>query len=189
MVLDGKPSREYSIKIGVSHGSIRGHTLFLVYINDLPHDVIRNIDIYANDTTLCSKLDQLFDVWQQLELTSQHESDLRDTMDFLISMLEKLNWFHLTGENNTGVVHVKMDESVLDEKSYFKIQRLTFSSKLDWGSYITSIAETASKKIGKFFPPELALHLYKSTMPVVMSGLALLVATCNCWISYKNEYA
>ena len=48
--------------------------------------------------------------------------------------------------------------------------RLTFSSKLDWGSYIISIAKTASKKIGalihsmKFLSPEVALYLYKSTI-------------------------
>ena len=46
---------------------------------------------------------------------------------------------------------------------------LTFSSKLDWGSNIISIAKTASKKIGalirsmKFLSPEVALYLYKST--------------------------
>ena len=45
---------------------------------------------------------------------------------------------------------------------------LTFSSKLDWGSCIISVAKTASKKIGalirsmKFISPEVALYLYKS---------------------------
>ena len=43
---------------------------------------------------------------------------------------------------------MKIDESVLEEKSYFKMLGLTFSSKLDWGSYIISFAKTASKKIG-----------------------------------------
>ena len=76
-------------------------------------------------------------------------------------MLEKLNLFRFTG------------------------------LKLDWGSYIISIAKTASKKIGalirsmKFFSPEVALYFYKSTIghvskTVVMSGLVLLVATWNC---------
>ena len=47
---------------------------------------------------------------------------------------------------------------------------LDFSSKLDWGSYIVSIAKTASKKIGVLIPsmnfrsPEVALYLYKSTI-------------------------
>ena len=72
--------------------------------------------------------------------------------------------------NNTGSIDVKMNGSVLEEKSSFKMLGLTFSSKLDWGSYIISIAKTASKKIGalicsmKFLSPELALYLYKSTI-------------------------
>ena len=50
--------------------------------------------------------------------------------------------------NNTGAIDVKMDESVLEEKSSFKMLGLTLSSKMDWGSYIISIAKTASKKTG-----------------------------------------
>ena len=49
--------------------------------------------------------------------------------------------------NNTGSIDLKMDGSVLDEKSSFKMLELTFSSKLDMGSYIISIAKTASNKI------------------------------------------
>ena len=71
---------------------------------------------------------------------------------------------------NTGAIDVKKDGSVLEEKSTFKMLGLTFSSKLDWGSYILSIAETAPKKIGalicsmKFLSPEVALYLYKSAI-------------------------
>ena len=50
--------------------------------------------------------------------------------------------------NNISAIDLKMDGSVLEEKSSFKMLGLTFSSKLDWGSYIISIAKTASKKIG-----------------------------------------
>ena len=63
-------------------------------------------------------------------------------------------------------IDVKMDGSVFEEKSSFKILGLTFSSKLDWGTYIISIAKTASKKIGalihsmKFLSPEVALYLF-----------------------------
>ena len=68
--------------------------------------------------------------------------------------------------NNTVAIDVKMNGSVLEEKLFFKMLGLTFSTKLDWGSYIITIAKTACKKIGalirsmKFLSPE--ENLYKS---------------------------
>ena len=57
-------------------------TLFLIYINDLPDDVICNIAIYVDDITIYSKCYQASDLWQQLELTSELESDLQDNVDW-----------------------------------------------------------------------------------------------------------
>ena len=71
-----------------------------------------------------------------------------------------------------------MDGSVLEENSSFKMLGLNFFSKLDWGSYIISIAKTASKEIRtlirsmKFLSPEVALYLFKWNT-VVTSGLVL----------------
>ena len=58
MVLNGKSSQEYPVNAGVPQGYIPGPTLFPPYINDLTDDVICDIAIYANDTTLYSKCDQ-----------------------------------------------------------------------------------------------------------------------------------
>ena len=76
--------------------------------------------------------------------------------------------------NNNGSIDVKMDGSVLEKKSSFKMMGLTFSLKLDWSSYITSVAKSVSKRIGalidsmKFLSNEVALYLYKSTLSPCM---------------------
>ena len=65
---------------------------------------------------------------------------------------------------------------------------LTFSSKLDWGSYIISIAKTASKKIGalicslKFLSPEVALYLFKSNI------LPCMEYCCHVWAGVPSCY-
>ena len=138
MVLGGKSSQEYPVNAGVPQGSILGPTLFLLYINDLPDDVICDIAIYADDTTLYSKYDQSFDLWQQLELATELESDLRDTVDWGRKWLVDFNagktqLLSFDRANNISAIDLKMDGSVLEEKSSFKM--LTFASKLDWGSY------------------------------------------------------
>ena len=83
-----------------------------------------------------------------------------------------------------------MDGFVLDEKSSFKLWGLSFSSKLDWGSYIISIAKTASTKFGalirtmKFLSPEVALYLYKSTIwPCMECCCHVCAGAANCQLS------
>ena len=91
-------------------------------------------------------------LFQQLELASELESDLRDTVDWSKKWLfyfnaGKTQLVSFDWSNNNGSFDVKMDGSVLEEKLSFRMLGLTFSSKLYWGSYIISVAKTASKKI------------------------------------------
>ena len=61
--------------------ALLGPALFPLYINDLPDQVICNIVFYAFNTTHYSKCDQASDLWQQLELASEFESDLQDFVE------------------------------------------------------------------------------------------------------------
>ena len=76
---------------------------------------------------------------------------------------------------------MKVDGSFFEEKPLFKMLGFSFSFELDWGSYIVSIAKTASNEIGtligfkKFLSPEVALYLQKSTMQVFMEYC------CHVW--------
>ena len=115
-----------------------------IYINDLPDDVIRDIAIYTDDATLYCKCDQASDLWQQLKLGSELASDLRDTVDWGKKGLVQFN----TGKtqpvsfdrsNSNCSIDMKMDGSVLKEKSSLKMLGLTFFF-LNWtGALILSL--------------------------------------------------
>ena len=83
---------------------------------------------------------------------------------------------------------MKLNKFVLEEKSSLKMLGLTFSPKLDRDSYITSIAKTASKKVGalirsmKFLSSEAALHIYKSTIHPCMEYC------CHVWADTPSCY-
>ena len=104
----------------------------------------------------------------------------------LISMLWKLSWFRLTGLITMVLLTWKWMGSWV--RIIFYMLGLTYSSKLDWGSYIISIAKTASKKIGasirsmKFLSPEVALYLYKSTIRPCMEYC------CHVWAGAPSCY-
>ena len=126
-------------------------------------------------------------------MASELEFDLRDTVDWGRKCLVDFNagksqLVLFDRSNDTGATDVKMDGPVLEEKSSFKMLGLTFSSKLDWGSYIISIAKTASKKIGalihsiKFLSPEVALYLYKSIIQPCMEHC------CHVWAGAPSCY-
>ena len=110
MVLDGSSSQECPVNAGVSQCSVLGPKLFLLYINDLPDDVICDIAIFADNTTPYSKCDQASDLWQ---------SDLRDTVDWGNKWLVDFNagktqLVLFDSSNNTaGAIDVKMGDLFL----------------------------------------------------------------------------
>ena len=109
------------------------------------------------------------DLWQQLELASKLISDLRDAVDRC--------W-----NNSTSFVWTE--------------------NGLDWiGTFTLSLLlKLPPRKLEPWFLPWsfflLRLLCISITLPyshawntLVMSGLVLVFATWNCWISYKNGYA
>ena len=130
---------------------------------------------------------------------SELESDLQDTVDWYRNWLVDFNagkteLVLFDRSNITGAklmlnfIDMKIDGSVLEEKSSFRILKLSFFFKLDCGSYIVSIVKTVSDKIWvlirfiKYFPPEVGLCLFKSTIGPWMEYC------CNAWAGAPSCY-
>ena len=166
---------------------------FSYYPLYLPDGAICNIAIYDDDITLYSKCDEASDLWKHAELASELQSDLQDTLDCSRNWLVhfnagKIQLVSFERSNNAGAIDKKIGGSALEEKSSFKMLVLTFSSNLDWVSYIISIAKTAAKKIIalirsiKFLSPEVALYLCKSTIRPCMD------CCCHVWAGAPSCY-
>ena len=88
VVLDGKSSQKYPVNAGVPEGFILDSTLFLLYINYLPDNILsvirhlicgNNLNCLLNLNLICETL------WTRVR------------SGLLISMLGKLSCFHMTG--------------------------------------------------------------------------------------------
>ena len=95
---------------------------------------------------MCPKSHQAANLWQQLELVSELESDLTDTVDWGRKWLVDFNAENtqlvlFDQSNNTGSIDVKMGGYVIEEKLLYKMLGLTFSSKLDCSYYQNSLQE------------------------------------------------
>ena len=157
---------------------------FLLYINDPLDDVMCNIAIYVDDTTLYSVS---LVIWLVVRARVGFWTWIWPRADILYWdrkwQIVLFGW-----SNNFGAIDVKINRS-----------RIVFSSNLDWGSFIVFIAKTASKKIGTLFILWgfflLRLLFISMNMPyeipwntAVMSVMVLLAMTLICWISCRNWY-
>ena len=101
--------------------------------------------LYSNCNLVC-------DLWEEQKQASEPESDLQDTVDwgrkgFVDFHAGKTQLISFDCPNNCSAIGGTMDGSLLEEKSSFKMLGLFFSSKLDWGSHIVSIAKTVQRKL------------------------------------------
>ena len=128
-------------------------------------------------------------------MASEIESYLRDTVDWSRKWLVDFSagetqLVSFDQSSTTGAIDQKMDGCVFEEKSLFQMLGLTFSSKLDWGSYIISVAKAVSNKIEalicsiKILSSEVFLYLYKQIYHTSMhTFMHEILLSCLVWCS------
>ena len=132
VVLGCQSSPLYITNAGVPQGSVLGPTLFLVFINDLPDEVLSRIGINADDTTPYSSLGKFDFFWEGGWLVT-----FSTTKTKLLSF---------NRHRYPRLVPVEMNGIELPEETSFRLLGLVFIRSMDWKPYIQSIAKAASRK-------------------------------------------
>ena len=178
-VVDGHCSSPKPINSGVPQGSVLSPTLFLLFINDLLNLTQCPIHSYADDSTLhfSTKFDRR--PTQQELNNSRRDAIARLTSDLsLISEWGKANlvlfnasktqFLHLSTRHNLPDNYpLFFDKTQLSPSSTLDILGLSFTKNLNWKLHISSLAKTASKKLGvlwrlrQHFTPSQLLTLYR----------------------------
>ena len=175
VVLDGQSSSCYSINAGVPQGSVLGPTLFLLFINDLPVDILCKLAIYADDSTLYSCLGKSAELFDKVEMAADLEYDLRSVVEWgkkwLVTFSStKTKLLSINNFREPFLPPVSMDGSNLPESGSFRLLGMTLSQDFSWRTYIESIAKSSAMKVGSllrarsYLTPESILYLYKSSI-------------------------
>ena len=185
VVLDGQSSEFFLLNAGVPQGSVLGPTLFLIFINDLPDEILISfIDIFADDSTLYSSSSPLSNVANISNLLSADLSSIvswgeKWRVTFNAAKTNSVTFHHHQHPNfpNLNMNGVELAES----NSHNRLLGLTLTSDLKWDTYIRKIAKNASRMIEslyrskQYLSPSSILYLYKSQIRPTMEYC------CHIW--------
>ena len=152
VVVRGAVSKHFDVTSGVPQGSVLGPVLFLIFINDLPLEVISPLSLFADDSKIFTTI--VKDDGNQNDGTIGCEAlqkDLDNTkkwadrwkMEFNV---DKCKIMHL-GRVNPRHVY-SMDGVELTVTSEEKDLGVLVDDKLDFGKHIREIVNKANRRIG-----------------------------------------
>ena len=177
-VVDGHCSTPKPINSGVPQGSVLSPTLFLLFINDLLSSTESKLHAYADDSTLhystsfCRRPTTQEVLQSRLDAARRLTSDLviisewgkRNLVSFNAS---KTHFLHLSTRHPLPDTYpLFFDNTQLSPSPTVNILGLSFTHNLNWKSHISSIAKSASSRLGvlyrlqHFFTPQQMVTIY-----------------------------
>ena len=145
VVLDGHVSSEVNVTSGVPQGSVLGPILFLLYINDLPENLISKVRLFADDTAvyLVIKNDSDSKILQR-DLDILQVWEQKWDMEFNPSKCEVL---HITKSNTPIISKYVLHGEILKPSTNAKYLGVTIANNLNWNLHIENITNKANRTL------------------------------------------
>ena len=149
VVLADTKSDMATITSGIPQGSVLGPMLFLIYVNDLPEEVLSTLKLFADDTKLYREIQNDHDK----EIL---QNDLNELMDWSVKWqlpfnIEKCKVLHLGINNPKHKYSIKSgtnNEVLLQEVEEEKDLGIKFDSQLNFKQHIAECVSKANQRIG-----------------------------------------
>ena len=146
VVVDGSTSDTVPVESGVPQGSVLGPSLFLLYINDLPNNLVSSARLFADDTAC------------HLEIkTAADQSTLQQDLDKLATWEERWNMhfhpekcvtMHLTRSNTTIKAPYTLHGHRRQQVTEAKYLGVLLTDNLKWSPHISAITAKANRILG-----------------------------------------
>jgi len=144
VVIRGTHSTQREVTSGVPQGSVLGPTLFLIYINDLPHVVKCQVSLYADDTLLYAEVQNKADEQSfQTDIDAVYQWSLKWKMPFNLDKCEMM----IFGNTNT-VTRYTLGEKELTRVDATKYLGVCIQADLKFNTHITEKMSKATKILG-----------------------------------------
>ena len=146
VVIEGQESDSVAVTSGVPQGSVLGPILFLVYINDLPKDIVSQVRLFADDTAIYLTLEQQGDSDKlQRDLDRLQTWEARWDMEFNPS---KCQVVRVTPSRDPVQTQYILHGQVLEAVSSARYLGVDISSNLKWNAHVDRITANANRSLG-----------------------------------------
>ena len=144
VVLNGTSSSLCSTSAGVPQGSILGPLLFLLYVNDIKHNIRCNIKLFADDTSLMEEIVNTTTSFYKLnqDLDTLNEWSKQWIVTFNASKTEFL--IILT---KSGRPPLYLNNTAISEVTVHKYLGLIFTNKMSLAYHINDICKKCNKRL------------------------------------------
>ena len=170
--LNGTISTPNVIRSGVPQGSILGPLLFLLFINDMPKNIVNcSVDMYADDTLIyvCHNDIDVIEKCLNEDLASLSKWLDRNVMKANVSKTKTMILGTSTRINRIRDVNIIMNGTAVERVNTFKYLGITIDANLKWNDQINNICRKMCNSLGimrriKPFVPQSSLVTIYNTM-------------------------
>ena len=193
VVIRGSASEPEKVTSGVPQGSVLGPVLFLIFINDLPLEVISHVSLFADDSKIFTRIvsEENVDRFPGFRGDENLQADLNRVRDWARKWKMEFNVgkckiMHLGKDNPKNRYY--MGGAELAVTSEEKDLGVVFDETLEFEKHIRGIVNKANRMLGliKIGFNCLDIVSFKNLYPVLVRPL--LEYCVQVWSPYKQKY-